>query len=249
MKTVMITGCSSGFGRETARYFHDREWQVIATMRSPREDILSGSDRMRLLQLDVTDSGSIARAVADAGPVDVLVNNAGIGWLNALEGTSMETVRQIFETNTFGTMAMTRAMLPQFRERRSGVVVNVSSSTTLVPMHFLSVYSASKAAINAFTESLALELERFCVRARLVIPGRAPDTRFAATGRSSVAREGGFPEPYADLVQGVFARYASQPQDQVTQSRDVAEVIWRAATDPASPVRLPAGADAVALSS
>ena len=85
MKTVLITGCSSGFGLETAQYFLDRDWQVIATMRTPREDLLPRSERLRVLTLDVTDADSIRRAVAEAGAVDVLVNNAGIGMLGALE--------------------------------------------------------------------------------------------------------------------------------------------------------------------
>ena len=115
MKTILITGCSSGFGLETARYFLAREWMVIATMRTPREEILPPSDQLRILPLDVTDAGSIARAVEAAGPIDVLVNNAGVGLLNALEGVSMEQVREVFETNTLGTIAMTQAVLPQFR--------------------------------------------------------------------------------------------------------------------------------------
>jgi NAD(P)-dependent dehydrogenase (short-subunit alcohol dehydrogenase family) len=181
MRTVLITGCSSGFGLQTARHFLDRGWNVVATMRTPRAVDLPASDRLRVLALDVTDAASIRQAVEAAGPIDVLVNNAGIGWLNALEGTPMDTVREIFETNTFGTMAVTQAVLPQFRARRSGIVVNVTSSVTLKPLHLLSVYTASKAAVNAFTESLALELEPFGVRARLVIPGRAPETASATS--------------------------------------------------------------------
>jgi NAD(P)-dependent dehydrogenase (short-subunit alcohol dehydrogenase family) len=99
MKTVLITGCSSGFGLETARYFLDRDWKVIATMRTPREDVLPRSDRLRVLALDVTDPESVGKAVDAAGPIDVLVNNAGIGVLSALEGISMETAREVFETN------------------------------------------------------------------------------------------------------------------------------------------------------
>ena len=120
MQTVLITGCSSGFGLETARYFLDHGWSVVATKRQPRaEGVLPPSDRLRVLALDVTDPASIARAVADAGPVDVLVNNAGIGWLNALEGTPMAAARELFETNTLGLIAMTQAVLPQMRERRA----------------------------------------------------------------------------------------------------------------------------------
>ena len=90
MNTVLITGCSSGFGLDTAAYFLDRGWSVIATMRTPREDVLPASDRLRILPLDVTDPASIAQAVAAAGEIVVLVNHAGIGWLNALEGTPMD---------------------------------------------------------------------------------------------------------------------------------------------------------------
>lgn len=108
MKTVLITGCSSGYGLETARYFHAQGWNVIATMRTPREDILPRSDRMRVLALDVTKPESIAAALEASGPIDVLVNNAGIGVVGALEATPMMTTREVFETNTFGVIAMTQ---------------------------------------------------------------------------------------------------------------------------------------------
>ena len=244
MQTVLITGCSSGFGLETARYFLDRGWTVVATMRQPREDVLPPSERLRLLALDVTNPASIEQAVAAAGQIDVLVNNAGIGWLNALEGTPMAAARELFETNTLGLIAVTQAVLPQMRERRAGVIVNVSSSVTLRSLPLLSVYTGSKAAVNAFAESLALELEQFDVRVRLVLPGRGPDTSFGDNARSRMTN--GFPDAYADLVQRVFAGW-EQGSSEVTHSRDVAEAVWRAATDPSCPMRLPAGADAVAV--
>lgn len=247
MKTVLITGCSSGFGFETARYFRDRNWKVIATMRTPREDILPPSEHLRILPLDVTDPESIRRTIDAAGPIDVLVNNAGIGWLNALEGTPMTVAREIFETNTLGTMAVTQAVLPQFRQRRSGVVVNVASSVTLKPLPLLSVYTASKAAVDAFTDVLALELHEFDVRVRLVQPGRSPETRFGENARSlAQGGEFSFPEAYSGLAQRVFAGW-QQEQSAITRSLDVAEAVWFAATDPSSPVHIPAGADAVAL--
>ncbi len=247
MNTVLITGCSSGFGLDIAKFFLDKGWSVVATMRTPRDGLLPVSDRLRILPLDVTDADSIRDAIEQAGPIDVLVNNAGIGWLNALEGTPMATARDIFETNTIGTMAMIQAVLPQFRARRSGVIVNVSSTVTLRPLHLLSVYTASKAAVNAFTESLALELEPFNIRARIVLPGRSPETQFGANAQGRVKDAGGYPEPYAQIVQDVFARWAEAPAGLVTLSADVAHAVWRAATDPACPMRLPAGADAEAL--
>jgi NAD(P)-dependent dehydrogenase (short-subunit alcohol dehydrogenase family) len=244
MKTVLITGCSSGFGLETVRYFLVRDWKVIATMRTPREDVLPHSEHLRVLALDVTDPESVRQAVEAAGPIDVLVNNAGIGLLSVLEGTSMETVREVFDTNTFGTMAVTQAVLPQFRQQKSGVIVNVTSSVTLRPLPLLSVYTASKAAVTAFTESLALELQQFNVRVRLVIPGRAPETRFAENAQPR--RIQGGPEAYAEFAQSVFARMG-QSSSAVTHALDVAEAVWRAANDPSCPVRIAAGADAVAL--
>lgn len=242
MKTVLITGCSSGFGLETAQYFLDHGWKVIATMRSPRDDVFSGAEHLRVLALDVTRAESIRQALEAAGPIDVLVNNAGIGMLNALEGTSMDIAREIFETNTLGTIAMTQAVLPQFRQRKAGVIVNVTSSVTLRPLPLLSVYTASKAAINAFTESLALELESFNVRVRLVLPGRAPETRFGENARSRM--QSGFPEAYTELAQRVFAGW--EQSTAITRSMDVAEAVWRAANDPSTPLRIAAGADALA---
>ncbi len=243
MNTVLVTGCSSGFGLEIARYFLDRDWRVIATMRAPREDLLPPSDRLRVLALDVTVDASIAAAVAAAGPIDVLVNNAGVGMVSPLETVAMGQIRELFETNTLGTIAMTQAVLPQMRTRGSGVVINVTSGVTFQPLHLMSIYTASKAAVNAFTESLALELEPFGVRARIVIPGRAPETPFGANARSRMGAE--FPPAYAPVAAQVMAR-VSQQGGEITRSIDVAEAVWRAATDPSAPMRIPAGADAVA---
>ena len=249
MKTVLITGCSTGFGRETAIYFLEQGWRVIATMRDPSVSTLPASDRMHVLPLDVTDAESVASAVTQAGPIDVLVNNAGIGWLNAVEGTSMDTVRRIFETNTFSTVAMMQAVLPAMRDRRARVIVNISSSTTIKPLPLLSIYRASKAAINALTESAALELAEFGIRARVVVPGSAPSTHFGDTARSQMAASGGFPQPYAAFVkQTMAAMQQHSGGSEVTTALDVAEAVFRAATDPDCPMILPAGADAIAWS-
>ena len=201
MQTIMITGCSSGFGLETARYFLEQGWKVIATMRAPQEGVLPASDRLRLVRLDVTSAQSIAEAIAEVGEIDVLVNNAGVGMLNALEGAPREAIANLFATNTLGTIAMTQAVIPRFRERRSGTIVNITSAVTLQPMPLLAVYTASKAAVNAFTESLALELLAFNIRVGLILPGRAPQTRFGENARRTM---GQLPESYAALGQQIF---------------------------------------------
>ena len=249
MNTVLITGCSTGFGRETAAYFLARDWNVVATMRNLSASTLSASDKLRVLPLDVTDADSIAAATAEAGAIDVLVNNAGMGWLNAVEGTSMETVRRIFETNTFSTVAMMQAVLPGMRNRGAGVIVNISSSTTIKPLPLLSVYRASKAAMNALTESAALELAEFGIRARVVVPGAAPETSFGSTARAQIAANGGFPDAYADFARQTMAAMQQRgASGEVTTSQDVAKAVFRAATDPGCPMILPAGADAIAWS-
>ena len=241
MHTVLITGCSSGYGLATARHFHAQGWRVVATMRRPRADLLPAG--VRVLALDVTDAGSIGSALDAAGPIDVLVNNAGLGLFGAFEATPMATVREIFETNTFGTMAMCQAVIPRFRERGAGTLVNVTSSATLAPFPLVAAYTASKTAIEGFTESLALELAGFGVRAKLIEPGYCPDTRFADNGAERM--QGLITEPYAPFANTVFAGFA-QPAA-VTHPADVAEAVWQAAHDTTGRLRFAAGADAVAL--
>jgi short-subunit dehydrogenase len=155
----------------------------------------------------------------------------------------MATARAIFETNTFGVMAMTQAVLPQFRERRSGRVVNVTSSATLAPMPMVAVYTASKTAIEGFTASLAFELEDFDVSVKLVEPGYGPTTSFTSNGQTRM--EGLIPEAYAPFAQRVFADF-EQPAA-VTNESDVADAVWRAVNDTSGQLRFPAGPDAVAL--
>jgi NAD(P)-dependent dehydrogenase (short-subunit alcohol dehydrogenase family) len=245
MQTVMITGASSGFGLDAARHFLAQGWRVVAAMRKPDAAPFPASDRLMVVALDVTDAQSIAQAVQAAGPVDVLVNNAGIGWLNAVEATPPAAARNIFETNTLGTIAVTQALLPQMRLRRAGTIINVTSSVTLLPLPLLAVYTASKAAVNAFTEVLALELAPFGIRTHVVLPGRAPDTRFGANAQALMANSP-FPEPYMPQVQAVLQDFAT-PTDHITTAADVTAAIWQAATDPNAPARIPAGRDAAAL--
>lgn len=243
MKTVLITGTSSGYGLETARYFHARGWNVIATMRTPRDGLLPRSDRIRILPLDVTRPDSIAAAIKAAGPVDVLVNNAGIGVVGAFEATPMSHIRKVFETNTFGVMAMVQAVVPQMRVRRSGVIINVTSSVTLAPHPLAAAYTASKSAIAGFTGSLAHELGAFGVKAKLVEPGYAPTTQFGANTDIPVSEL--IPEAYADYARPIFAGFANPSL--TTKESDVAEAVWLAATDGSDQLHFPAGADAVAL--
>ena len=243
MQTILITGTSSGYGLELARHFLARGWHVIATMRRPDATLLPASHNLRILALDVTNEESIAAAVAAAGPIDVLVNNAGIGVVGAFEATPMAHIRKVFDTNTFGVMAMCQAVIPQMRERRSGVIVNLTSSVTLAAMPLAAAYTASKQAIEGFTASLAHELGHFDVRARLVEPGYAPTTRFAHN--SDVRVEDLIPAAYAGFAAPIFEAFANPAL--TTKESDVAEAVWAAVHDLSGQVQFPAGADAVAL--
>ena len=247
-KTVLITGTSSGYGKATAQLFLDRGLNVAATMRQPKPDMFGAqNDRLKVLSLDVTNAESVRNAIGEAiaafGAIDVIVNNAGIGVVGAFEATPMTTVREVFETNTFGVMAMTQAVVPLFRERKAGVIVNVTSSVTLARMPLAAAYTASKAAIEGFTGSLAFELESFNVRVKLVEPGYGPTTRFTSNGASRM--QGLVPEAYLPFAQPIFAAFARPAA--VTTESDVAEVVWRAANDTTGQLRFAAGSDALAL--
>ncbi|MGX1274451.1 SDR family oxidoreductase [Streptomyces phaeoluteigriseus] len=245
MKTVLITGASSGYGRETALHFHSQGWNVVATMRTPCAGVLPESGRLRIVGLDVTDPESITAAFEAAGPVDVLVNNAGIPSISVFEGTPMARVRQVFETNTFGVMATTQAVLPGFRERGSGVVVNVTSSVVLGHMPLSAVYKASKMAVEGFTASLALELAPFGVRAKTVEPGACLTTDFAAKATNGASLDELVPAPYLPWAKQAMSGFAGQ--DLFTKESDVAETVWRAVHDTTGRLRFPAGPDAVRL--
>jgi len=243
MQTILITGASSGYGLETARHFLSKEWRVIATMRRPDSDALPRSEKLRILPLDVTSEESIAAAIAAAGPIDVLVNNAGIGVVGAFEATPLPHIRKVFDTNTFGVMAMCQAVIPQMRERRSGVIVNVTSSVTLAAMPLAAAYTASKQAIEGLTGSLAHELSHFDVRVKLVEPGYAPTTRFARN--TDVRVEDLIPPAYVGFAAPIFEAFAKPAL--TTKETDVAEAVWTAIHDTSNRICFPAGADAVAL--
>lgn len=243
MKNILITGCSSGYGLATARHFHAMGWNVIATMRQPRPELLPRSERMRIIALDVTQPASVASAIAAAGPIDALVNNAGIGVVGAFEATPLPVIREVFETNTFGVMAMMQAVIPQLRERRAGVIVNVTSSCTLGSFPLAGVYTASKTAVDGLTGSVAHELDAFDIRVKLVEPGYGPTTRFAENGGQRM--QGLIPEAYRPFADPVFAAFANPGA--VTHETDVAEVVWQAVHDMTKRLHFAAGADAVAL--
>ena len=183
VQTVLITGCSSGFGELAATTFHSMGWNVVATMREPSKcTALRSGQRMQITELDVTDTASIDAAVAAGlsryGAIDALVNNAGFGANGMFEQTVDAVVRMLFETNVFGVMNVTRAVLPGMRARGRGVIVNVTSMAGLFGVPGNSAYTASKFAVEGFTEALALEYRGLGIIAKTVAPGAFSTTGF-----------------------------------------------------------------------
>jgi len=176
-KTVLITGCSSGLGKSTARHFAAQGWNVVATMRKP-EPILADEhpDRMLVEALDVADPASIDAAVQAGirrfGGLDAVVNNAGVTVVSIFEATPGNAIRRIFDTNLFGVMNVIQATLPQLRARGGGTIVNVSSGVGIAAVPLLSLYVASKQAVEGLSESLSYELESQNIRVKLVLMGQ-----------------------------------------------------------------------------
>jgi NAD(P)-dependent dehydrogenase (short-subunit alcohol dehydrogenase family) len=246
-RTVLITGASSGFGRETVKLFREKDWNVIATMRSPEKEAeLTALSDVLVVRLDVTDKASIASAVAAGihafGGIDVLVNNAGYGTLGALEAAPEDVIRQQFEVNFFGLIDVTKAVLPGMRARRSGVIVNVSSIGGRVTFPYCSLYHATKFAVEGLTESMQYELNPMGIRTKIVEPG-GYKTEFA--GRSMGFYGVGSFDDYRPPYDLFIRNLAQWPMSE--KIGEVAEVIYEAATDGSEKLRYPAGHDAAPL--
>src|SRR6185503_16585454 len=178
MSNVLITGCSSGFGLLTALRFARAGDRVVATMRTPEkapaaltEPIAKERLPITIGRLDVCDPASVAAAVKDAGQIDVLINNAGIELRSSIEDASDADVQRQFDTNVFGSLRVMRAVLPQMRARRRGTIVNLSSIAGIVARPFGGLYSATKHALEAITESLHFEAAPLGIRVVLIEPG------------------------------------------------------------------------------
>ena len=234
-KTVLITGASSGIGRASADLFLKRGWNVVATARRP--EVLSewaSSDRALALRLDVTDPASIAAAVGTAqarfGGIDVLVNNAGVGLAGPIEAVTPAELKAHFDTNFFGLVDVTRAVLPGMRAGRNGLIINVTSIVGRFGVPFLAPYNAAKFAVEGLTEGMHYELKPFGIRVKLIEPGGVR-SEFAHPWSMNPAYE-----PAQSAVKAVMtAGGASSPGPE-----GVAEVILKAAQDRSDRLRYPA---------
>ncbi|MEM9036706.1 MAG: SDR family oxidoreductase [Actinomycetota bacterium] len=248
MPTVLITGCSSGIGRATAKRFQSAGWNVAATMRDPgAETELTQLDDVLVTALDVTDADSIDAAVAAStarfGAIDVLVNNAGYGAYGPVESVSRGSVVRQYDTNVIGVIDTMRAVLGQFRERGSGVIVNVSSMGGRITLPLGALYHGTKFAIEGISEAMTYELRAIGTRMKLVEPGIVA-TDFS--GRSMDLTIDPEHTQYQPVIEALVA--AREAGGRVSSSaEDVAEVIFAAATDGTDQLRYVVGADAEAL--
>lgn len=248
MKTILITGASTGIGRATAIYFQEKGWNVIATMRTPeKEEELSKLDNVLVSKLDVTDLDSINNTIKVGiekfGKIDVLVNNAGYGAYGPLETFPRENIVRQFNTNVIGLLDVTKAILPHFRENKEGVLINISSVGGKVTFPFGALYHGTKFAVEGITESLAFELGKIGIKTKIVEPGTIA-TDFG--GRSfDYQIDESIPEYKAmgdTLMQGIAALQADG--ERASHPSVVAGVIYEAATDGTNQLRYTAGKDA-----
>jgi len=234
-KTILITGCSSGFGRATARHFAREGWNVVATMRRPeRETELYGFANVFVMRLDVQDWTSIAAAIdagiARFGRIDALVNNAGFGLFGLFEATPREKIVEQFDVNVFGVMEVTRAILPHFRENRGGVILNIGSGAGVFTLPMLSLYCASKFALEGFSEALSYELASQGIVVKMIEPGGVLSTNFGQRSGAEAAQNAVLPD-YAAFVTETQTVFAGLRAARRATEEDVARVIHAAATD------------------
>ena len=244
-KTILITGASAGIGKATVKLFHQKGWNVVATMRKPDEEQeLTQLDNVLVTRLDVTDEASIKSAVNETvarfGGIDVLVNNAGYGAIGPMEAFAIENVRRQFDTNVIGLIATTQAVLPHMRAAKSGTIVNISSIGGKVTFPLMSLYHGTKFAVEGLTESLKFELDAIGVKTKIVEPG-AIKTDFYS--RSMDISNDESMQEYQPTVQAMTNAMQGQ-NNHGSAPEVVAEVIWNAATDGTPALRYPVGAGA-----
>ncbi len=242
VKTLLITGASSGIGKATAETFADRGWNVVATMRDPSAGgDLARRDDVIVVRLDVSDPASV-RAAVDAGiarfgAIDTLINNAGIGLFGTFEELYPTRGREIFDTNVFGVMDVTQALLPHFRARHTGTIVNVGSLAGRFAFPLGTLYDATKYALEGFSEALAYELIPLGIGVKLIEPGLVR-TRLTEVIRSDVPVGDMIPD-YAAFSERTLEMFRTMMAGDIPDAATVAGRIFDAATDGTDRLRYP----------
>lgn len=245
-KVIFITGASSGLGKATSLFFAEQGWNVIATMRNPSEEQeLSNHPNIFLTRLDVIDNETIKTAIQEGiekfGQIDALVNNAGYGQQGIFEAVSPEKIKEQFDVNVFGLMNVTRAILPHFRSRQQGTIVNVTSGAGRVTVPLIPIYAASKFAVEGFSESLSYELESQNIKVKIIEPGYI-STNFYQRAAADYAHDASLAD-YAVFQGEMNDLFASFGAGNTATADDVAKAIYTAVTDESYTLRYIVGPD------
>jgi short-subunit dehydrogenase len=239
-KTILITGSSSGIGKETVKLFQTKNWKVAATMRSPEKaaDLQRIAD-VECVQLDVTDNDSIKAAIKETldkfGRIDAVVNNAGYGLVGAFEAATPEQIERQFQTNVFGLMNVCREILPYFRQQKRGTIVNVASVGGRITFPLYSLYHATKWAVEGFSESLQYEVEQFGIRIKIIEPGPIK-TDFYDRSQDLTRKEG--LTAYDSLIEKAMPNM-QKAGEEAPDGSVVAKTIYEAVTDGSKKLRYP----------
>jgi len=246
-KTILVTGSSSGIGKATVKYFHKEGWNVIATMRNPKDEKdLKEDARLKILALDVENKESIDTAIEQGidhfKKIDVILNNAGYGAYGPLEAGADKEIRRQYDVNFFGVIDCIKAILPHFKQNKSGIIINITSIGGLMTLPLFGVYNSSKFALEGLSEGLWYDLAQFGILVKVVEPGGIK-TDFA--GRSlNMFDLGNFPE-YQEYSKSIVEKFADPKYTEKFGTPEmVAEVIFKAATDGKNTLRYLAGKDA-----
>lgn len=245
-KTVLITGASSGIGKETAKHFAANDWNVIVTMRSPeKETELTGNENILVTRLDVQDQDTIQAAIkagiAKFGQIDVLINNAGYGQFGIFEATAEKQIRDQFDVNVFGVMDTIKAILPHFRGRKEGTIINISSGAGKFTIPLISLYAASKFALEGFSEALSFELASLNIKVKIVEPG-GTETNFSAVSNEAFSQTEKIAD-YDPFISAAAQMFQGMRDARLVTAANVAEVIYNAAIDGTDKLRYPIGND------
>lgn len=239
-KVILVTGSSSGIGRETVKLFQSKGWKVAATMRTPEksEDLQRIVD-VECIRLDVTDIDSIKSAIKTTidkfGRIDAIVNNAGYGLVGAFEASENEQIEKQFQTNVFGLMNVCREILPYFREQKRGTIVNVASVGGRITFPLYSLYHGTKWAVEGFSESLQYELKPHNIKVKIVEPGPIK-TDFYERSMDLTKKEG--LTAYDSFIDKVMPNMLKAGEN-APGGEVVAETIYRAVTDGSWKMRYP----------
>ena len=243
MKSIVITGASSGIGRATAKKFAKEGWKVAATMRSPQNETeLGDMENISIYQLDVTDIASVEKAAAsiieDFGTVDTILNNAGYAISGLFETATPEEIHHQFDVNVYGVMNVMRAFLPHFRGNKAGEFLNVTSFGGVIGFPLVSIYNSTKFAIEGLSEAMSHELRAIGVKVKMIEPGIIlTDFYGRSMNRTSM--------PGFDEYNEALGRYASRMNLEGSTPEYCADGIFAAATDDSGQMRFPVGEDAV----